>query len=229
MLCDGRRLDYSGLSAPLDVTHQYVAVDIGEAIQFEVANGRSLDSYETQPRPHGWDVEDVQRYAYGDGELGLATLRIEQEAGFPPRILTWIGLELADGVARTAVQGKDYRGMLTAFQRLRVNATGEGLRIESPIISSPRPPALVFADEELEAGLSVSARAYMTTRKDIPRNEGKRTKSGALLYRRSEDPNSARILVSESAVAHVVPFRHGADEAPDHGYRAAEDIVLTIR
>lgn len=224
-LCDGRTLEYDGLSAPLDVTHQYATVQLDEEVSFEVSNGRTIDSYQQQPRPAGWTVEDIERFSYRDGTLGLATLRIEQEPGFPPRILTWIGLELEDGVARTAVQGKDYAGMIRLFDRLIVVSTGSGLRIDSPIVAEPSPPMLVISDDELEAGISISAREYPSAQARVPRNAGRQTRGG-MLYRRSDEPNSARILVSRTAVADVVPFHRQSVEEPSHGYRAAENLVL---
>lgn len=224
-LCDGLKLVYDGLSAPLSVTHQYVTVQLAEPVSLEVANRRTLDSYERQPRPPSWTVLDVERFAYRDGILGLATLRIEQEKGFPPRILTWIGLELDDGVTRTAVQGRDYSGMIRLFDRLEVASTGSGIRIQSPIVAEPKPPTLVIADNELEAGLTITALKYPSARASVPRNAGKPVRGGTL-YRRSDEPNSARILVTQTAVVDVIPFSQKSVEEPSHAYRSAEDLVF---
>lgn len=174
--------------------------------------------FTTYPAGHSRTMEDAVRKNFPDVELEEeqelslkgGTLRVGRVTlprdGGPHRfaIAAWEGRH---GCLTTTLPDERGRRMAEVFDSLQFSDQPRGLAIDSPVITTPRPPQLM--QEIAGLGLLAIRPAISSELEVLPRAEGRRTRHGELFRVRAD--NRAMLLLGRNATVRIQPHE-AADE-----------------
>ena len=140
------------------------------------------------------------------GTLRVGAVEVPRRGG--PQRLTVGAWEAEHGCLTTSLTDERETALIEVFDTLRFHDGERGVVIDSPVMSRPRAPEL--AQDVAGLGVMTVRPAIATELERVPRDAGRRTRSGEVWRSRAE--SRALLFVGRTSVVRIQPGDEIADD-----------------